>query len=73
MLEMYIKTTTFFFFFLTFVCLSVMGRSCHIQEAACGILFSNQGSNSSPLRWELRVPVTGPPGKSLFKKKKKVK
>ena len=66
MLEMYIKTTTFFFLNIY---LSVIGLSCDIQEAACGILFSNQGSNSSPLYWELRVPATGPPGKSLFFKK----
>jgi len=27
---------------------------------------SNQGSNASPLHWQLAVLATGPPGKSLF-------
>ena len=32
---------------------------------ACGIQFSDQGSNLGPVLWECRVLATGPPGKSL--------
>ena len=47
----------FFFFFFFFVW-------------ACGIYFPDQGSNPGPLHWKHGVLITGPPEKSLFKKKK---
>ena len=33
---------------------------------ACGIQFPDQGWNPGPLHWERGVPLTGPPGKSLY-------
>ena len=33
---------------------------------ACRISFPDQGLNSGTLHWELRVLVTGPPGKPLY-------
>ena len=39
--------------------------ACQLLAAACGIQFSNQGSNSGPLHWEYGVVATAPPGKSL--------
>ena len=38
--------------------------ACKLLAVACGIYFSDQGSNSGPLHWECRVLATGPPGKS---------
>ena len=35
-----------------------------ILAVACGIKFSDQGSNPEPLHWEFRVLTAGPPGKS---------
>ena len=38
--------------------------ACKLLAVACGIYFSDQGSNSGPLHWECRALATGPPGKS---------
>ena len=64
-----------FFFNLAAPCLGC-GRwdrdLCSMQDlqlqhanstVACGIYFPDQGSNPSPLRWELGVLASGPPGK----------
>ena len=40
--------------------------ACELLVAACGIQFPNQGSNLSPLHWELGVLDPGPPGKALI-------
>ena len=38
--------------------------TCKLLAVACGIQFSDQGSNPGPLHWECRVLAAGPPGKS---------
>ena len=37
-----------------------------LLAVACGIQFSDQRLNLSPLHWEFGILATGPPGKSLF-------
>ena len=51
----------FFFFFFE------AGRVVFfwLYRTTCRILAPDQGSNLCPLQWKLRVPTTGPPGKSL--------
>ena len=48
----------FFFFFLAV--------ACELLVAACGISFSDQGSNWVPLHWEHRVLGTRSPRKSPY-------
>ena len=50
----------FTIFFKNCIYLAVPDLNCNIW-----ILFSNQGWNPGPLRWEFRVLATGLPGKSL--------
>ena len=37
-----------------------------VLAVACGIQFSDQGSNLGPLHWECGVLATGPRGKSPY-------
>ena len=53
----------YIFMYLAVPCLSC--GSWDLLVAACGIQFSNQGSNLGPLHWERGVLTTGPPRKSL--------
>ena len=48
---------------------SILGLCCGMQDllvVACGVYFPDQGLNPGRLHWELRVPTTGPPGKSFL-------
>ena len=38
--------------------------ACELLVVACGISFTDRGPNPDPLRWELRILATSPPGKS---------
>ena len=51
-----------------FTYLAALDPSCGMQDLSCGMwdLVPDQGSNLGGLPWELRVPVTGSPGKSLY-------
>ena len=56
-----LPTSVLFFFFFE------AGRVVFfwLYRTTCRILAPDQGSNLCPLQWKLRVPTTGPPGKSL--------
>ena len=57
--------SSFFYIWLLQVLLAAHGIfSCKLLVAACGIWFSDQGSNLVPLHWECGLLATGPPGKS---------
>ena len=66
-----LKKQTPLFYLCIMLCGSLFGQiydfCCGIQDllvVACGIQFSDQGSNLCPLHWEHRVLATGPTGKS---------
>ena len=55
--ETFISLSSLFFFFL----LAALGLSCSIWDLSS----LDEGSNLSPLCWELGVLTTGPPGKPI--------
>ena len=67
-----VKHTSLKFLFNLFIWLCwFLVAACELFVVACGIQFSDQGSNPGTLHWECRVLATQPPGKSLqfsFKK-----
>ena len=55
--------SSFFYIWLRQVLLAAHGIfSCKLLVAACGIWFSDQGSNLVSLHWECGLLATGPPG-----------